>query len=860
MPADNEIQPAPAQASGSQGNAESNSKTKSVKEKVELKKFPQEKEEWPEWVKDLKDHLWNYGDRSTWVIEEDLQRRNRLKPPNLTPNDVFDHQMTVLTELRRSFKDCNESEVAEVDITKENFATDLFKKLQQAWHPSDYSNVAKKIDELSQAYKFVGNPITFFQKIKSIRNWLDRAGHTPNEIEVNKGCIDAIYAFANRKKASPTDKMWTTWLAQFERENKGKKFTLSDLARDMTDQYDTYLRMKAQENKEAKNSDNELATFYTGDNHHRRRHRGRSREPESGGYPRNVRPARGSYSQEPGSRGNWKGGANFQHHASQEGDRGRSRDRDPRGNRNRQRSLSGSRGRDRFRGRGGSPHPRGRSEDRDYRGKRKYPYRETSNPRSDKAPRDRNGKPIKCKLCKGPHFLDDCPHLEDAQSKYSRMEHQSHHTHHKNKRNNNYGMNTHHSTHHSEESEDERQRYPSEYSEDSEDESDVSRGSVHHHNPFDMCTFTFNHIPSEHTLNKKQTIKDAKSYACSMMRAMMIFMLLPLMIPIRAATHIYTKTKHIHWRTECTHTYNKGVKRAHTYITHDVPTNTFRTLRTLFLCTCAMLFHLPLYLMCKLLLHTFLHLKRTLLYTLIITQTVITVSAMLTTNLSPITYDDDGEDVITCTMGTSMLYRYKHIKSLSQHEHISMVNWIPMIFNAARDALTSPSSDRERELVCNTSFDHLPSLQEGEEWMIADSGANRHYHPHTKHIFRRETQKQNISGMTGSGQAATEEFGIFAARLEDDEGNDLPITSVAYSVPNGKVGLFSEVQVCFAGNTVIHKGHPERGKHGIILKGSNTFIPYHFDRQTLLWWIKIKPATHKHMMHARTIDPHQNQL
>ena len=120
--------------------------------------------------------------------------------------------------------------------------------------------------------------------------------------------------------------------------------------------------------------------------------------------------------------------------------------------------------------------------------------------------------------------------------------------------------------------------------------------------------------------------------------------------------------------------------------------------------------------------------------------------------------------------------------------------------------------------------------------------------------------RTSIGGMTGSGQASTEEVGVFAAQLEDSDGHDVPLTSVAYSVPNGKVSLFSEVQACFAGNTVIHKGHPERGKHGIVLKGTNTFIPYHFDRQTLLWWIKVKPSRHKHMMHACTLNPHQHQL
>mmetsp|Transcript_62187 Transcript_62187/g.128974 ORF Transcript_62187/g.128974 Transcript_62187/m.128974 type:complete len:292 (-) Transcript_62187:680-1555(-) len=69
-----------------------------------------------------------------------------------------------------------------------------------------------------------------------------------------------------------------------------------------------------------------------------------------------------------------------------------------------------------------------------------------------------------------------------------------------------------------------------------------------------------------------------------------------------------------------------------------------------------------------------------------------------------------------------------------------------------------------------------------------------------------------------------------------------------------KVSIFSEVQTCFAGNTIIHKGHPEKGQHCIILKGSNILIPYHFDRQTLLWWSKaaIRHATRRSTARNRT--------
>ena len=93
--------------------------------------------------------------------------------------------------------------------------------------------------------------------------------------------------------------------------------------------------------------------------------------------------------------------------------------------------------------------------------------------------------------------------------------------------------------------------------------------------------------------------------------------------------------------------------------------------------------------------------------------------------------------------------------------------------------------------------------------MIADSGANRHYHKHNRYLFRTEDVENDIGGMTADNQAKTEKFGIFACRLEDEHKQNHAITSVGYSVINAKVGLFSEVQCCFAGNTVLHKGNPE---------------------------------------------------
>jgi hypothetical protein len=254
--------------------------------------------------------------------------------------------------------------------------------------------------------------------------------------------------------------------------------------------------------------------------------------------------------------------------------------------------------------------------------------------------------------------------------------------------------------------------------------------------------------------------------------------------------------------------------------------------------------------------HTWKHIKYLQRTTFSIIIAIISMTAAIVTNISPIIYTDDTQpEMLAENVGGNILQTYTRNKHACDNNNtlwFCAVNWIPFIFNTITP---TQQEEDDSDRLQNNPFDHLPPLQEGEDWMIADSGANRHYHRHNRFLFRREQMRNAIGGMTGSNQATTDEFGIFACTLTDDEEINHPITSVAYSVPNAQVSLFSEIQCCFAGNTVLHRGHPETGQHGIILKGSNIFIPYHFDRQTLLFWVKVKPPRASHCAHAREMNP-----
>ncbi len=160
-------------------------------------------------------------------------------------------------------------------------------------------------------------------------------------------------------------------------------------------------------------------------------------------------------------------------------------------------------------------------------------------------------------------------------------------------------------------------------------------------------------------------------------------------------------------------------------------------------------------------------------------------------------------------------------------------------------------------MVALTAIRSLPRLKDNEMYMIADSGANHHYIPtkiHRCYMLCIEESRNDIGGLTGPGQAATTHLGLFAAQVDDDCRHSHDMTSVAFAVDGAEVRLFSKVQACFAGNTVVHSGPSYTGRHRLILKGTNTFIPYIFDSESRLWYIKVREATQAHCFTARKLD------
>ena len=116
----------------------------------------------------------------------------------------------------------------------------------------------------------------------------------------------------------------------------------------------------------------------------------------------------------------------------------------------------------------------------------------------------------------------------------------------------------------------------------------------------------------------------------------------------------------------------------------------------------------------------------------------ISITAAVAAFVNPIIHCDDTQpELLMQDIGGSTIHTYAHHKAACNTNHTTLfaaLNWIPFIFNLTQS--TAPvDDDNIADHLCNSTFDHLQPLEEGEEWMIADSGANWHYHRHNSFIF-----------------------------------------------------------------------------------------------------------------------------
>ncbi len=130
-----------------------------------------------------------------------------------------------------------------------------------------------------------------------------------------------------------------------------------------------------------------------------------------------------------------------------------------------------------------------------------------------------------------------------------------------------------------------------------------------------------------------------------------------------------------------------------------------------------------------------------------------------------------------------------------------------------------------------------------DQFFIVDSGSNRHITCDERFIHRGEIIRHSIQGL-GSQITATAQ-GPLIAQVFDKNGQPQDIISWALYIPDSRVSLFSVVQALLAGNQVVHEGDPATGRHGLYIPSTRAFIPFIWDPEAGLFWIRLRAIQHR---------------
>ena len=127
-------------------------------------------------------------------------------------------------------------------------------------------------------------------------------------------------------------------------------------------------------------------------------------------------------------------------------------------------------------------------------------------------------------------------------------------------------------------------------------------------------------------------------------------------------------------------------------------------------------------------------------------------------------------------------------------------------------------------------------------YMIVDSGANMNFVHRNDVLCDKVLSQVKINGL-GPQPILAEYDGLLLGYLHDDQGNMHGINTVATSVPNTSVSLWSVGRAVGAGHSVIHEGDPEHGRHGLVIKDTGAFIPFIWCPRSRLWWIRLSKSS-----------------
>ena len=158
------------------------------------------------------------------------------------------------------------------------------------------------------------------------------------------------------------------------------------------------------------------------------------------------------------------------------------------------------------------------------------------------------------------------------------------------------------------------------------------------------------------------------------------------------------------------------------------------------------------------------------------------------------------------------------------------------------DALICDGQTRQGVPILAFANGHLDSWNRArtpaEHWFVVDSGSNQHLCSDERFLHRGEILQSSITGI-GDAQLSATAHGPLLGRVTDSNARKSDILSWGMFIPTSRVSLFSVIQALLAGNTILHEGHPARGRHGLLLQDTSTFVPFVWCPQTGLFWLPM---------------------
>jgi len=791
-----------------------------------LPPYNYKRKDWPPWKRKFLNWLYTGKRRAGWLLEDSAALRLRFRPNHLTAQIRFDSNMIIYNALETIFYETNSSLFDNVDMTTDTFAKDLFDEIESEYKPDEYNDVEDKIDEYNEALEaFDGNPTPYFEKLIRISTDLKNLNEPDTTRRDIKRIGDIIFKWANTEGADPIQKSWGEWLTLHQQlvRMAGVQPTFETMKNAAVEHYNDTVRRKPKEKEAAAGG---VTSFRTGCKPSLKRRRDAHDPDDDGGSAGPSNPnkkSRGGLKSLFQNRGgSWRGG-------SRGGGYGRGganpNQRNPGRGGWRVGRGGASRG-GKFRGRGGRGGPRGKFQ----RGGRP-PQPERRERDEDEEPvYDRNGNLIDCYICGENHHSNRCPFLPEINRKYMKRQHQ------------------HPSGYHTVNNDDEQDYYDEDgvegdYEEEHYDEEEEEYGEEeeydqqHQGRPVHFQSFTKApkiDIPGDPEL--QMTMMFVINVFCLFMRQT-VFSAPKIDIPgdpELQMTMMFVINVFCLFMRQTVLSAMTWIKNATIYIANS----------------CMLAAHVTILLCYK-----------------------ITCYIMYAAYITGCHW--------ACSVATGILFFITFLSPIQPDfyatppRRINMPPLTAMINKIAADTVDrilhdySPSSGSKRTsdggLAPTAHFArqkrrrHCPPLKKGEMYMVADSGANRHFIPEARKkefMYKCVRVNERIGGLCGRGQTLTGYFGVFAASTLSERQVECNFESIAFVVDDAVTALFSEVQCCFQGHTIIHEGHPVTGRHGILLK-SGEFIPYIFDIEEGTWLLKVRRQSPEFAEEASKRDPYE---